>query len=132
MRFDNFARAFGGLAEAVDLFAQGQLNDLAKAGLIQRFEYTWELAWKVMRDYLADGGNPVSIPSALNVIRAAFAVNLLEDGDAWVDMVKARNVMAHEYDPAAFEATVISITHRFFPLLADLKTRLEAERAAGN
>lgn len=132
LRFDNFAQAFGGLAEAVELWTRGDLNDLAKAGMIQRFEYTWELAWKVMRDYLADAGNPVSVPSAMNVIRAAFAINLIEDGDAWVAMAKARNVMAHEYDPAAFEVTVVNIASRFFPLIADLRAKLETERALGN
>ena len=131
-RFENFERAFGGLAEAVELHARGELNDLAQAGLIQRFEYTWELAWKVLRDYLTDAGNPLAIPSAINVIRAAFEINLIDDGDAWVAMLKARNVMSHEYDIDAFEATVVNIAAQFFPMLAAVKTKLEGERATGN
>ena len=131
-RFENFERAFGGLAEAVARQQRGELDDLAQAGLIQRFEYSWELAWKVLRDYLADVGNPLPVPSPINVIRAAFEINLIDDGDAWVVMMKARNAMAHEYDGAAAVKTVNDICADYFVLLTAVKGKLEAERAAGN
>ncbi len=131
-RFENFERAFSGLAEAVKRQTNGELDDLSQAGLIQRFEYTWELARKVLRDYLTDAGNPIAIPSAINLIRAAFEVNLIDDGDAWVAMLKARNVMAHEYDMDAFRQTVADIQTSYFPLIAKVKSKLDAELAAGN
>lgn len=85
-----------------------------------------------MRDYLASSGAPLDVPSPINVVRAAFQINLITDGDAWVAAMKARNMMAHEYDCAAFEKTVSDIQNRYLPLLDALKLRLEAERAAGN
>ena len=131
-RFENFERALGGLAEAVARQQSGELDDLAQAGLIQRFEYSWELAWKVLRDYLADAGNPLPVPSPINVIRAAFEINLIDNGDAWVVMMKARNAMAHEYDCDAARKTVKDICAEYFVLLTAVKSKLEAERAAGN
>lgn len=85
-----------------------------------------------MRDYLRDAGNPVEVPTAINVIRAAFQLNLITDGDCWVEAMKARNKMAHEYDPLAFQAVVVDVRDIYLPLLQGLKTRLEAERDAGN
>ncbi len=107
-------------------------SDLEKAGTVQRFEICWELAWKSMRDYLRDVGNPVAVASPINVIRAAFQINLVDDGDAWVQAMKARNKMAHEYDCVAFEATVVDVRDIYLPLLQSLRTKLETERVAGN
>jgi nucleotidyltransferase substrate binding protein (TIGR01987 family) len=128
-RFHNFCAALSLLDAAAGQMNRQQLSDLEKAGMVQRFEVTWELAWKTLRDYLADAGSPLDIPSPINAIRAAFQINLIADGDAWVAAMKARNVMAHEYDCTAFERTVIDIRDRFLPLLLALKEKLETERA---
>ena len=131
-RFDNFLSTLKLLHEAVDRMSTIGLSELEKAGTIQRFEICWELAWKTMRDYLVSSGTALDIPSSINVVRAAFHINLIADGDAWVAAMKARNVMAHEYDCGAFEKTVADIRDRYLPLLVALKERLEAEREAGN
>ena len=85
-----------------------------------------------MRDYLADNGNAVSVPSATNVIRAAFQVNLIEDGDAWIAAMKARNEMSHEYNSEAFERIVVAIKDVYLPLLINVGQKLNDERTAGN
>lgn len=131
-RFDNFLSTISLLQAAVDKLATTGLSDLEKAGTIQRFEICWELAWKSMRDYLANSGAALDIPSPINVVRAAFQINLIADGDAWVAAMKARNLMAHEYDCDAFENTVFDIRDRYLPLLLALREKLEAERVAGN
>jgi nucleotidyltransferase substrate binding protein (TIGR01987 family) len=131
-RFDNYLSTLSLLQEAVDTLVATGLSDLEKAGTIQRFEICWELAWKSMRDYLSCSGATLDVPSPINVVRASFQINLITDGDAWVAAMKARNVMAHEYDCAAFEKTVFDIRDRYMPLLNALKARLEAEREAGN
>lgn len=128
-RFDNLRSMLARLEETVRLGRQRPLTDLEQAGLVQQFELSWELGWKTIRDFLSDGGSPVPTPTAANVIRAAFEMGLIEDGDAWIAAMKARNTMAHVYDPAAFEAIGDAIAVRFAPLLNLLVARLELERA---
>lgn len=108
------------------------MSDLEKAGLVQRFEICWELGWKTIRDYLADSGAPLQVPNPINAIRAGAQVNLIADPDAWVAAMRARNEMAHEYDCTKFEQIVSQIATTFVPLLADLRLRLDEERAIGN
>ena len=131
-RFENFGKALSQLREAVDDLQAGKLNDLAKAGLIQRFEYTWELGWKSMRDYLSAGGIVLTVASPINVIRAGNETRLIADGDAWVEAMQARNMMSHEYDMDAFERVVVEISDRYLPMLDALAEKLEHERAVGN
>lgn len=130
-RHDNFRGAFGLLSEAVALLKAGEVSQLEREGTIQRFEYTWELAWKTLRDFLLESGVVLTILTPANVIRAAFAAALIEDGDAWIAAMKARNQMSHEYDCAAFERVVDEIETLYFPLIAALAARLDAERANG-
>lgn len=120
------------LEEATSMAAKRSLTDLEKAGLVQRFEICWELGWKTVRDYLADSGTPLSVGNPINAIRAGAQVGLIADPDAWVGAMRARNEMAHEYDCKKFEATVAQIALAFVPLLAELRLRLEQERAVGN
>ena len=131
-RFDNFRDALAKLSEAVARLSRGELSELEREGTVQRFEYTWELAWKTLRDYLADSGNAVNVPSAANVIRAAFQVNLIEDGDAWIMAMKARNEMSHEYNSDAFERIVVEIKDKYLPLLISVGQKLNDEYATGN
>ena len=131
-RFENFLSTLALLQETVELSGTQKLSDLENAGLIQRFEICWELGWKSLRDYLADTGKRLNIPSAINVIRAAFEINLIDDGDGWVEAMKARNQMSHDYDFDAFEKTVFDIKTKYYPLLTAVRTKLETERAAGN
>jgi nucleotidyltransferase substrate binding protein (TIGR01987 family) len=131
-RFENFLSTYALLENAVARMENEKLSDLELAGTVQRFEICWELAWKSLRDYLTDTGKTLAIPSAINVIRAAFEINLIEDGDAWVEAMQARNKMSHEYDPAAFEKIVDDIRTKYLPLLTAVKVKLESERAAGN
>lgn len=131
-RFENFLSTYALLENAVARMENEKLSDLELAGTVQRFEICWELAWKSLRDYLTDTGKTLPIPSAINVIRAAFEINLIEDGDAWVAAMQARNKMSHEYDCAAFEKIVDDIRTKYLPLLTAVKVKLESERGAGN
>ncbi len=131
-RFDNFRGALALLAEAVALLENGNASQLEREGTIQRFEYTWELAWKTLRDFLIHSGVQLPSLTPANVIRAAFESGLIGDGDAWIAAMKARNQMSHEYDCVAFERIVVAITTQYFPLLVGLKMKLEAEIDAGH
>ena len=132
LRLDNFLATLASLEASTLLASKRELSDLEKAGFVQQFEVCWEAGWKAMRDYLYAVGSPVDVPVARNVIRAAFETNLVSDGDMWVEAMKARNIMSHEYDCSAFGKTVTKISADFLPLLVSLRARLIGERDAGN
>jgi len=85
-RFANFEKAYFQFKSAVEHI--NELNDLEKEGLIQRFEYTFELAWKTLKDYLEAQDVPASFPR--EVIKTAFQYELIEDGEAWMDMLEKK------------------------------------------
>ncbi|KQT32390.1 hypothetical protein ASG29_11405 [Sphingomonas sp. Leaf412] len=133
LRHDNLKSALNKLlTEAIDGLRAGRLSMLEREGLIQRFEYSWELGWKTMRDYLRATGAGVAVPVPTNVIRAAFAVGLIADGDAWIEAKNARNAMAHEYDRLRADEVAAAIRDRFHPLLLALDAALDRERSIGN
>jgi nucleotidyltransferase substrate binding protein (TIGR01987 family) len=121
-RFDNFKRAFARLAEAAGLAKQRKLSELEQQGLIQAFEFTHELAWNVLKDYLEAQGF-VDVIGSKNATRQAFKNGLLEDGDAWMDMIKARNLTSHTYQTKIAEDIVKEILSRFHPAFSAMEMR---------
>lgn len=132
LRFANFRSALTLLREAAGELAAKRLNVLEREGLIQRFEYTWELGWKSMRDYLAESGVAISLPTPPNVIRAAFNVGLIDDGDAWIKAKNDRNIVSHEYGLDEAERIASDVVSVYLPLLMKLEERLDHESRAGN
>lgn len=111
-RFSNYAKALSKFEEAVNYTErhfldennlEGRkhlgsiLNDILKQGIIQSFEYTYELAWNVMRDYAEFQGNP-DIPGSRTAIREALQMGLITEGKVWMDMVESRIRTTHTYN----------------------------------
>jgi nucleotidyltransferase substrate binding protein (TIGR01987 family) len=107
-RFQNYGKALMLLEEAVDANRTAE-RELIKAGIIQYFEFTHELAWKVMKDFLEYEGM-TGIVGSRSATREAFNKGLIEEGQAWMDMLETRNITVHAYDPLiiteAFEQIV--------------------------
>lgn len=120
LRFESYQRAFALLRAGVESMEAHELNPLEQEGLVQRFEYTWELSWKVLRDYLEHSGVvlPTITPSA--VIKAAFAANLISKGEIWMEALDARNKMSHTSRRYVFDQVIQAITTRYFALFDDL------------
>ena len=116
-RFDNFLKAYQTLVEAVALAQTRELSKLEQQGLIQGFEFTHELAWNVLKDYLEEQGF-VGLIGSRNATREAFKNGLIGDGEAWMDMIKARNLTSHTYNPQVAQSIVASILTRFYPAFA--------------
>jgi nucleotidyltransferase substrate binding protein (TIGR01987 family) len=114
-RFHHFLRAFKELQEAVEYSQTKLLNKLEKQGLIQGFEYTHELSWKVIKDYLEDQGVTGLIGSK-DSVRTAFRLGLISDGEIWMEMIKARNLSSHTYDIELAEEVLGMITQKFYPV----------------
>jgi nucleotidyltransferase substrate binding protein (TIGR01987 family) len=116
-RFENFERGYLLLSSALENRTVEQLNQLEQEGVIQRFEYTFELAWKTLKDYLENAGITLEQIHPRAVIKAAFAAKLLEDGEAWMDMLAARNLMSHTNDCAKFQEVVAALKNRYLAQL---------------
>lgn len=119
-RFQNFDRAFILLQLAIEDKTIDQLSDLEQEGVIQRFEYTYELAWKTMKDYLEENGIVFEEVTPRNVIKEAFAAKIITDGQAWIDMLLHRNLLSHTYDSQVFKKVLESIVSRYFPVINQL------------
>ena len=125
-RFNNFERAFLLLREAMDNDLES-LSQLEKEGIIQRFEYTFELVWKVIKDKMEDDGVILDKISPKAVIKKAYAAKYIQDAETWLKMIGDRNLMSHTYDFAKFEAVIKTIAGSYLPLLEALYDELLME-----
>lgn len=123
-RFDNFNRALNLLREALLIMDDRNLNQLELEGVIQRFEYTWELTWKVLKDYLEFKGIIFETITPTDVLKTAIAANLIYDGETWMEALDARNKMSHTYNFKKFEQVIVDVKYKYFPLLISLKSKL--------
>ena len=119
-RLKDFKNAFNRLDESLNMDIQ---NDVMLDGIIQRFEFTFELAWKLMKDYLEESGIQ-EIASPKSIIKAAFKSGLVEDGEGWMDMQKDRNLTSHIYDEDIARDIYIKIKDKHISLLRDLLNRI--------
>lgn len=126
-RFENFRRALARLEVAIERLRKGQLDELGHEGLVQRFEYTFELGWKTLADYLSGQGLTLPIGGVRGIIRAAFEVGVVDDGDAWMAALKARNECAHVYDEDRINAMIGAIEAQHLYTLVALRKRLSPE-----
>ena len=121
-RFQNFTKALQTLRGAESLSRQRGLTELEQQGLIQGFEFTHELAWNVLKDYLEEQGF-VGIIGSKNATREAFRNGLLGDGEVWMAMIKARNETSHTYNLALAEEIARKILGQFYPAFVEMETR---------
>lgn len=119
-RFENFDKAYRQLHSAVLDFEK--LNLLEKEGLIQRFEYTFELAWKTLKDYLESKEVDAKFPR--DVIKAAFHYELIQEGEVWMDMLENRNSLSHTYNEKRFNAAINKIKEEYYAAIAQVHSLL--------
>ena len=124
-RFQNYKKALVTLKNAVDLAANRELTDLEKQGTIQGFEFTFELAWNVMKDYLEEQGI-TGIIGSKNAVRHAFNKDLIEDGQVWMDMIKDRNLASHVYDEETAENLFTAIKDIYYIQFVKLAEKISS------
>jgi nucleotidyltransferase substrate binding protein (TIGR01987 family) len=122
-RLRNFERALSLLQDALK-DGPAELSLLEKEGVIQRFEYTLELAWKTVKDYLEETGLVLSTVTPRQVLKDAVDAKVIVNGQVWTDMVNHRNLLSHTYDSSVFEQAVDAIAKRYLPAIADLQKLL--------
>lgn len=138
-RFENFKKALKKLSEAVEFIQRNSLQDakslgnsdlgfvldeIVKEGLIQRFEYTHELAWNVMKDYAQYQGN-TDVGGSRDATREAFQLQLIAEGKLWMDMIGSRNKSSHTYNEDTAEEIYGKILKSYFPALLEFQSTME-------
>lgn len=117
---ENFCRAVAQLEEAVRVYAAHPADKLYRDGLIQRFEFTVELAWKSAKEFLEDQGAVITYAAPRAVLKEAYAAGLIDQPDTWNDILTARNVTSHIYSEDEATRVAMQICDSFLPVLRSL------------
>ena len=120
-RFKHFSKALGQLRKFI---AKGNLNELEEQGVIQAFEYTYELAWNTLKDYLGEQGE-TDIFGSRDALRLAFQRGLIEDGETWMDMLVSRTLTSHTYNEEIARQIATAVFERYFPQFVKLHDTMQ-------
>lgn len=123
-RFNHYHKALSQLREAVELAQHRPLSKLEEQGLIQAFEFTHELAWNTLKDFLQNRGVQ-NLYGSKDATREAFKVGLLENGMAWMDMINSRNMSSHTYDEGTAAKIVFAIRNSYYLEFEALRSKLD-------
>jgi nucleotidyltransferase substrate binding protein (TIGR01987 family) len=118
-RFSHFKKA---LDQSTKFIKQGNLNELEQQGLIQSFEYTYELSWSTLKDYF-EGQGETDIHGSRDAFRLAFKRGLIEDGETWMEMIESRTLTSHTYNEDIAQEIADKILNRYFPEFQSLRTK---------
>ncbi len=119
-RFQNYNRALFLLSDALKDGSE-KLSLLEKEGTLQRFGFTFELAWKLMKDYLEESGIIINPITPKQVIKQAFTAKIISDGQVWIDMLLSRNLMSHTYDFIKFETIAKDVEQKYLTSMKQLE-----------
>ena len=128
-RFNSYKKALRQLGEAVELRRQRPLTDLEKQGVIQAFEYSYDLGWSTLKDYLAYQGI-VDLVGARDTIRQAFRRELIVDGSGWMEMLADRNLTAYTYNESTANEIVRKVCGRYYATLVQLREKMASIEVA--
>ena len=123
-RWGNYQKALQQLKEAVELKRQRELSNLEKQGMIRAFEYTHELAWKMLSDFLKSRG-AAEIYGSRDASRQAFQLGLVEDGELWMKMIQSRNLPSHVYDESIAEEMIRLISDHYYEAFEKLSMKMQ-------
>ena len=121
-RFANFERAILLLERTLQIENPSKVE---RGGLIQFYEMSFELAWKLMKDYLEEEGFTVKSPR--QAIKQAFQSGLLKDGQVWIDALGDRNLTAHTYNESIALKVTAQIRTHYYPALYQFYVTMKAE-----
>ena len=122
-RFNNFKRSLKQLENAMALMKERELSDLEKQGVIQAFEYNYELAWNVLKDFYEYQGDQ-DIQGSRDAIRTAFKRGLIVNGEVWMGMIKSRAMTSHTYREDIAKEILQDIVNLYYQEFVSLKERL--------
>ncbi len=112
-RFENFERAFNKLKKAVNAYKQDYDDELIQMAVIQAFEFTFELGWNTLKDYLECNG--IVVQFAREAIKEGFQANIIVNGEVWIDMIDDRNLTSHTYNEEKAKKVINHIINLYMP-----------------
>jgi len=121
-RFNNYKKAFTQLKKFID---KGKLSELEMQGIVKAFEYTYELAWTTMKDFLEYRGQ-TDIYGSRDAIRKAYQLGLIENGAIWMDMLQSRNKTSHTYNEETAQAICTAVTEEYFPAFNQFFNKMDS------
>ena len=122
-KYADYAKAVSRLKEVLEA---GTDVDFVYDAAIQRFEFTYELGWKLLRAYLSYNGiEEVNTPR--EAFKEAFATGLIDDGELWIEMIKDRNLTSHTYNETVAISIYNRVKERYFGLFEKLEKELAGE-----
>ena len=129
-RLDNYERALATLQRAISLAAERSLSELEEQGLIQAFEFTHELSWLLLKDFLVDQGVS-GISGSRDAVREAVVRELISAGSevTWMAMIRIRNLTSHTYNPSVAQDIAALIRERYAQELTALQRELRGAEA---
>ncbi|GAC1374430.1 MAG: nucleotidyltransferase substrate binding protein [Aquirhabdus sp.] len=126
-RFQNFENAYNMLCRTLDRHEAVPDDDIVQMAMVQAFEFTYELAWNTMKDYLENEGFD-EVKNSKQTIRTAFQAELIHDAEGWMEAIQKRNLASHTYNQTILREAIAYIQDVFFPLVRtlyeDLKVKL--------
>ena len=123
-RFANYNKALNQLSEGITNNGVNPAS-IIKEGIIQRFEFTHELAWKVMKDYLEYKGYQ-NVSGSRTATREAFNKGLLTRGQVWMDMIESRNNTEHTYNENILEDEFKNIVNNYFQVFIEFQSKMNS------
>ena len=123
-RCNHFNKALSQLRKFIE---KGDLNEFEEQGLIQAFEYTYELAWNTIKDYFEEQGE-VNINGSRDAFRLAFRRGLIENGETWMDMITNRTLTSHTYNEEVAKQIAMTIVNEYFSEFVLLQAKMESLR----
>jgi len=130
-RLQSFRKAFVSLSEGARLASERELWPLEKQGLIHAFEFTHELAWNVLKDYLESQGIQ-GVVGSKGATRESFKNGLITDGEVWMDMIKSRNQTSHTYNEKTANEITEAILTRYCAQFSQFQARFSQLQEVGS
>lgn len=125
-KLESYRKALNRLAEIVNCSKERSLTEFERDGLVQRFEFTHEMAWKLMMSFCKFQSPEEELFGSKDSTRWAANHELLEDGETWMDMIRSRNLTSHNYDGEVAESIVKKVSDEYFPLMQKFLFRMQA------
>lgn len=122
-RYEERKKELSKALERLEEALKTEENDIVIDGAIHRFEFSFELAWKTMKDYLEYVGIIQGVGSPREIIKTAYENGIIEDGDNWIKMMLARNSLSHLYDEEKSREIYVEIKETYFRLLKILNDK---------
>ena len=119
-KYENFSTAVKRLNEANIAYKKNADNDIYQDALIKRFEFTFELCWKTLREFMTEQGYRLELPSPKGVFALAYQEGILDDEALWLDMLESRNLTSHDYGREIAAEIADKISNRYAKALSDL------------